>query len=68
MVQNERPQWNRRFVFVNIQAFDDFFGVIYVNESFKDYETIRRRLPSILLFDWKGKPFRTEIGKPFHKL
>nr|WP_228780082.1 TolB-like 6-bladed beta-propeller domain-containing protein [Aquiflexum lacus] len=56
MVQNERPQWNRKYVFVNNKAFDDFFGVIYVNESFKDYQTIRRRLPSIFLFDWEGKP------------
>jgi hypothetical protein len=56
MVEKEWPQWNRKYVFLNIKAFDDFFGVIYVNESFKDYEVERKRLPSILLFDWAGTP------------
>ena len=55
-IQDEWPQWDRKYVFVSNQAFDDFFGVIYVNESFKDYETIRKQLPSIMLFDWEGNP------------
>jgi hypothetical protein len=55
-VENERPQWNRKIVFLNIKAFDSFFAVIHVNESFKDYEVKRKRLPSIFLFDWEGKP------------
>nr|WP_283774064.1 BF3164 family lipoprotein [Aquiflexum sp. TKW24L] len=55
-IQEEWPQWDRKYVFINNQAFDDFFGVIYVNESFKDYETIKKQLPSIMLFDWEGNP------------
>lgn len=55
-IQDVWPQWDRKYVFVNNQAFDDFFGVIYVNESFKDYETIKKQLPSIMLFDWEGNP------------
>jgi len=65
-VQKEWPQWNRKYTFVNIQAFDDFFGVIYVNESFKEYETNRKILPSILLFDWDGNPLaKLKMGNHF---
>ena len=56
MIQKEWPKWNRKYVFVNIQAFNDFFGVIYVNESNKSYQTKRKQLPTIMLFDWEGIP------------
>jgi len=56
VVQNEFPQWNRTLTFVNVRAFNNFFGVIHVNESFRNYETIRATLPSIMLFDWDGEP------------
>lgn len=56
MIQKEWPKWNRKYVFVNIQAFNDFFGVIYVNESNKSYQTKRKQLPTIMLFDWEGTP------------
>jgi len=56
VVQNEFPQWNRKYIFANVSTFDNFFGVIHVNESFRNYETIRTKLPSIMLFDWDGEP------------
>lgn len=56
LIQNEFPQWNRKYTFVNLRAFDSFFGVIYVNNSLKDYQTIRNILPSIMLFNWEGEP------------
>jgi hypothetical protein len=55
-IQSRKPQWDRKYSFVNCRAFEDFFGVIHQNETFKDYQTTKRRLPSILLFDWDGKP------------
>ena len=39
-----------------LTIFDDFFGVIYVNEEISSYQDNRSVIPSLLLFDWEGNP------------
>lgn len=52
----EKNRWDRIYTFADLRVFPDFFGVVYINEDEKTYQIKRKRLPSILLFDWQGKP------------
>ena len=49
-------RWDRLYTFADLRLFKNFFGVLYINEDEKTYQTERSRLPSILLFDWDGEP------------
>jgi hypothetical protein len=49
-------EWERIETFGDLRIFTDFWGVLYINEDKKTYQTERKKLPSILLFDWNGKP------------
>ena len=49
-------RWDRVYTFANLQLFNIFWGVVQINEDEKTYQTNRKKLPSILLFDWEGKP------------
>lgn len=52
----DKMRWNRVYTFADLRLFDDFFGVVYINEDEKTYQINRKRFPSILLFDWQGGP------------
>lgn len=55
---------DRIYTFANIRVFDDFFGVIQIDEQQGVYFEKRKKLPAILLFDWNGNPL-AEL-KPDH--
>jgi hypothetical protein len=54
-VQDE-SRWDRLYTFADLRVFDNFFGVVYINEDEKTYQTNRKKKPLILLFDWNGNP------------
>lgn len=46
--------WDRLYTFSDLRLFDDFWGVMQINETEKDFQMERKSFPSILLFDWSG--------------
>ncbi len=54
-IQEEERQ-DRKYIFSDIRAFENFFGVVYINEGAKNYQTNRTNKPIILFFDWDGEP------------
>lgn len=52
----DKKLWERIYTFNDIATFPDFWGVVYINEDAKTYQTGRKKLPCIYLFDWEGKP------------
>jgi hypothetical protein len=52
----EKARWNRMYTFANLRLFENFWGVLHINESYVIYQTKRIKLPSIMLFDWNGEP------------
>ena len=51
--QNE---WNRLYTYSDLRLFKDFWGVVSIMEDMKTFQTSRKKYPSILLFNWEGKP------------
>lgn len=49
-------RWNRIYTYADLRLFKDLWGVVFINEDMKTYQTGRKKLPSILLFNWDGKP------------
>lgn len=54
-IQN-KTRWDRIYTFADLTIFQNFWGVIYINEDGKTYQLGRKELPSIYLFDWQGEP------------
>lgn len=54
-IQNNN-RWDRIYTFADLRLFENYWGVLYINESEKDYQLKRKNFPSILLFDWMGNP------------
>ena len=54
-IQNNN-RWNRIYTFSDLRLFENFWGVLYMNETEKDYQTKRKKHPCIFLFDWNGNP------------
>ncbi|RNC63288.1 BF3164 family lipoprotein [Proteiniphilum sp. X52] len=52
-IQNNN-RWDRIYTFSDLRLFENFWGVLYINESEKNYQLKRKNYPSILLFDWTG--------------
>jgi hypothetical protein len=52
----ETNRWNRIYTFGGLRLFPQFWGVAYINESNKAFQTKRKTHSTILLFDWDGKP------------
>ncbi len=52
----KKKRWERIYAFSDLRLFDDFFGVVFINEIDFTYELYRYKIPSILLFDWDGNP------------
>lgn len=51
-----KVRWDRVYTYADLRLFDDFWGVVFVDEDMKTYQMGRKKLPSILLFNWGGKP------------
>jgi hypothetical protein len=49
-------RWDRIYTFGGLRLFPQFWGVLYINESMKDFQVEQKTLPAILLFDWNGNP------------
>lgn len=54
-IQN-KDRWDRIYTFADLRLFENFWGVIQIDEDDKTYELGREKLPVIYLFDWQGKP------------
>ncbi len=49
-------RWDRLFTFEDLRFYEKFWGVLYINETAKDYQLGRKNRPIIYLFDWTGSP------------
>lgn len=54
-IQNT-AQWERKYIHANLRLFDNFFGVLCINEKEIIYQTKRIKYPTIQLFNWNGEP------------
>ena len=45
-----------RQVFADTRIYSDYFGVLYLNETVKSMQLGKENKPSVLFFNWKGKP------------
>ena len=54
-IQDKR-EWDRIQTYEDLRIFTDFWGVLLIGEDRKTYQTGRKKLPSIILFDWQGEP------------
>ena len=52
----DKSRWSRLYTFSDVRVFDNFFGVVQINEEEKLFQSKRTKLPSILLFSLDGKP------------
>jgi hypothetical protein len=52
----DKKRADRIYVFSDLRLFQDFWGVIRIQEDTRTFQTERKRPPSILLFDWQGAP------------
>ncbi len=52
-----QKMWDRIYTFSDIRLYKDFWAVMYINETEKDYQkNTPKKKPSVLLFDWSGNP------------
>ena len=51
-----KKEGDRIYTFSNLRLFSKYWGVLHINEDWNTFETERKRLPDILLFDWNGDP------------
>lgn len=54
-IQDINPA-ERIYTYDGARMFPGFFAALYCNEDVGSYETQRKNLPSIQLFDWEGNP------------
>lgn len=47
---------DRMYTYDGARIYSDFFAALYCNEDVKTYETERKMMPVIQLFDWAGEP------------
>jgi hypothetical protein len=52
----DKDVWDRIYTYADLRLFDNFWGVVCIDEDQKTYQIGRKKLPSILLFDWQGEP------------
>lgn len=52
----KKDRWDRMYTYADLRVFESFWGVLRINETNKNYQIERSKLPSILIFDWKGDP------------
>jgi hypothetical protein len=49
-------RWDRIYTFGGLCLFPQSWGVLYINESDRDFQGDTHTLPAIFLFDWDGNP------------
>ena len=54
-IQN-KDRWDRIYTFADLRLYENFWGVIQIDEGEKTYQMGRKKLPLIYLFDWQGEP------------
>lgn len=59
-IQEEERQ-DRKYMFSDIRAFENFFGVVFINEGAKNFQTNRTNTPIIFFFNWDGEPLAKVI-------
>jgi hypothetical protein len=52
----DKGEWERIQTYEDLRIFPDFWGVLLIDEDRKTYQTGRKKLLSIFLFDWQGEP------------
>lgn len=52
----DREKKDRIYTFTDLRLFSKFWGAVFVNEDKMTYQTERKKLPVIMLFDWQGEP------------
>lgn len=52
----DKNRAKRKYTFSDIRIFKDFFGVVYINEEDAKYQDQKGKMPSILFFNFDGKP------------
>ena len=52
----DMPRADRLYTYAHLKVYPDFFAVLYVGEDVATYQTQRKKLPVIQLFDWSGEP------------
>ena len=57
--------WERPYTFANLKLYDTFWGVLYIGETNKSFQTKRKNNPKIYLFDWQGQP-KIELQLPHY--
>jgi len=51
----QNMEWgDRKFMFSDLRLYDEFFGVVSIDEFEKNYPNSLTEYPTILLFDWDG--------------
>lgn len=48
--------WKRPYTHIGLRFFDTFWGVLHLDETHNTFQTKRKNLPKIYLFDWQGEP------------
>ena len=54
-IERTKP-WDCLYTFSDVRVYRDFFAVMSIQEGEKDYQVERKKLPTILFFDWDGDP------------
>lgn len=65
-IDNERviqrqKMGQRVLTFTNLRLYDNFWGVIYIDETLEQYDSGINKPSRILLFDWNGEPLANMI-------
>lgn len=53
----------RKLTFTNLRLYDDFWGVIYIDETLEQYDSGVRKPSRVLLFNWNGEPLADIVLK-----
>lgn len=49
-------QWMRIYTYGAVRTYNDFFAVLRIGDDKKTFQTTRKSLPIIQLFNWEGEP------------
>lgn len=60
-----QDRFDRLYTFADLKIYDNFFGVVFLNEKEKDYQSNSQKHSEILLFSLEGKPL-ARLMLPHH--
>ena len=55
-VVQDTPRPDRMYTHINLNVFPEFFGVLYLNDTDRNFEEDKSGHPVLRFFDWDGKP------------